>query len=92
MAEHPDRAETPAPQVRVRYWGAAKAAAGVADESVEDALDAVRARHVDEPGFDKVLSVCSFLVGEAPLGTRDPADVTVPDGAVLDVLPPYAGG
>jgi sulfur-carrier protein len=94
-----DSAETSvsAARVRVRYWAAAKAAAGVADETLEgrtvaDVLAAARDRHRDEPRFDKVLSVCSFLLGETPLGRRDVADVKVADGDVLDVLPPFAGG
>jgi molybdopterin synthase sulfur carrier subunit len=97
-----DGAETTvsAPRVQIRYWAAAKAAAGVADETVEgrtvaDVLAAARDRHSDDPRFDrfdKVLSVCSFLLGETPLGRRDLADVDVADGDVLDVLPPFAGG
>jgi sulfur-carrier protein len=102
MPEAADRAETsvstfPAPRVRIRYWAAAKAAAGVADEVVEartvaEALAAARAAHAAEPRFDKILSVCSFLLAEAPLGNRDFADVAVADGDLLDVLPPFAGG
>jgi molybdopterin converting factor small subunit len=83
--------------VQIRYWAGARAAAGVADELVEgrsvaDALSAARDRHRDEPRFDKVLSVCSFLLGEQPLGTRDLSGVTLADGDVIDVLPPFAGG
>ena len=38
---------------------------------------------------DRLLAVCSVLVD----GTRDPDGTTpVPDGAVVDVLPPFAGG
>ena len=93
----PDQARASAPRVRVRYWAAAKAAAGVpgdtvAGRSVAEVLDAVRERHRDDPRFDKVLSVCSFLLSEAPLGTRDLSDVPVADGDTLDVLPPFAGG
>ena len=97
-----DEAETSgslvsAPRVRIRYWAGARAAAGVADEVVEartvaDALAAARAAHADEPRFAAILSVCSFLLAEAPVGTRDLADVAVVDGDILDVLPPFAGG
>jgi sulfur-carrier protein len=102
VPEPADRAETSvstvsAPKVRIRYWAAARAAAGVADEVVEartvaDALAAARAAHTGEPRFATILSVCSFLLAEAPLGTRDLAHVAIVDGDILDVLPPFAGG
>jgi molybdopterin converting factor small subunit len=83
--------------VHVRYWAAAKAAAGLAEEvvagrTVADVLAAAGELHRDEPRFDEVLSVCSFLLDERPVGARDRATVEVADGAVLDVLPPFAGG
>jgi molybdopterin converting factor small subunit len=83
--------------VRVRYWAGAKAAAGVdaeeiAGRTVAEVLAAARGRHRDEPRFDRVLSVCSFLLGEQPIGSRDLAEVEVGDGDILDVLPPFAGG
>jgi hypothetical protein len=33
-----------------------------------------------------------LLLGEEPLGTRDPATVRVGPGDVIEVLPPFAGG
>jgi molybdopterin converting factor small subunit len=88
------------PRVEVRYWAAAKAAAGVPADTVEartvaDALDAVRDLHRDSARFAQVVSICSFLLDERPLGGRDRAalaGVALADGAVLDVLPPFAGG
>lgn len=82
--------------VTVRYWAAAKAAAGLPEEqldasgSLADLLDAVRARH-GEP-LAGVLARCSYLVDEVSPGTTPAASVPVPDGAVVDVLPPFAGG
>ena len=83
--------------VTVRYWAAARAAAGVAEEqhtdvaTLADLLSACRARH---PGaaLDRVLAACSFLVDEHPVGTRAHADVLLPEQAVVEVLPPFAGG
>ncbi len=89
---------TGAPQVVVRYWAAARAAAGL-DEEGYDApadlgalLDAVRARHGAGSRLAEVLARCSYLVDEVSPGRRAPADVPVPAGAVVDVLPPFAGG
>ena len=84
-------------RVTVRYWAAARAAAGVAyDElfgsSVADVLTAARERHEQEPRFAQVLSVCSLLLGDRPLGTSDLSRVELADGDVLEVLPPFAGG
>ena len=81
--------------VTVRYFAAAKEAAGVGEEQVDaatlaQALEAVRARHEDR--FTTVLARCTFVVGGAPVGGRDHASVAMDDGAVVDVLPPFAGG
>jgi molybdopterin converting factor small subunit len=53
----------------VRYWAAAKAAAGVGDEpydagTLAEALDAARERHPGE--FVRVLRRCSFLIDGDP--------------------------
>jgi len=85
-------------EVLVRYWAAAKAAAGVAEERFDAVptlaalLDAVRARHNDGRLAD-VLQRCSYLVDEVSPGAgRDPSDVVLEGAAVVDVLPPFAGG
>ena len=89
---------TGSPQVVVRYWAAARAAAAVDEESYDAPadlgalLDAVRARHGVGSRLAEVLARCSYLVDEVSPGRRAPADVTVPAGAVVDVLPPFAGG
>ncbi|HWB67978.1 MAG TPA: MoaD/ThiS family protein [Mycobacteriales bacterium] len=79
----------------IRYWAAARAAAGVAEESyAADTLAAVlfdvRSRHDER--FARVLAGCSFLVDGAPVGTRHPDTVRLVDGATIEVLPPFAGG
>ncbi len=89
----PDRDEP----VRVRYWAALRAAAGVDAEQVPagtlaEVLDVARHRHADSDRFAKVLGICSVLVAEQPVGIRDHAQVSVPPGATVDLLPPFAGG
>ncbi|QKW28210.1 MoaD/ThiS family protein [Streptomyces seoulensis] len=82
-------------KVTVRYWAAAKAAAGVAEEPCEaltlaEALDAVRERH---PGaLARVLLRCSFLIDGDPVGTRGHETVRLIEGGTVEVLPPFAGG
>lgn len=83
--------------VTVRYWAAIRAAAGVADEQVEaatlaDLLAEIRTRHADSDRFSDVLDICSILVSEVPAGSREPADVALADGDVVELLPPFAGG
>jgi len=81
--------------VTVRYYAAARAAAGVETESVEVPtgatvdilLKTVRARHGDE--FGRVLDRCSFLLDEVAVRDRE---APLHDGALVDVLPPFAGG
>jgi molybdopterin synthase sulfur carrier subunit len=55
-------------------------------------LDAVRRMHADNPRLLQVLGVSSLLLGDIPLGLRDPSSVGVDHGDVLQVLPPFAGG
>ena len=82
-------------RVSVRYFAAARAAAGAETESLELAGDvtvdsvlaAVVKRHGDE--LARVLERCSFLLDEVAVRDRS---VPLPDRATLDVLPPFAGG
>ena len=77
----------------VRYWAAAKAAAGVAEESFEAAtLGELVAKITANEELGRVLPRCSFLVNGQPAGKRDPYQVELPQGAVVEVLPPFAGG
>jgi molybdopterin converting factor small subunit len=85
--------------IRVRYWAAAKAAAGVdSDElpvSGPATLAEVRARAAElHPGgrLAEVLAACSTLVGDQPVGTADPASVVIEPGSSVEFLPPFAGG
>ena len=78
-------------RVTIRYWAAAKSAAGVAEEQVEavtldDALAAAVA--VRGAALERVLARCSFLVD----GVRGDRSAALPAGATVEVLPPFAGG
>ncbi len=79
----------------LRYWAAARAAAGVAEEqtSAQTLAEALLlARSLRDDRFGRVLAVCSFVVDGDPVGARDHAEVRLPPGGLVDVLPPFAGG
>jgi len=86
--------------ITVRYWAAARAAAGVAEDRIPVAeslsVTDIRARaltlHPEAERLGAVLQVCSVLVDETPLGRRDPAEVLVEPGSTVEFLPPFAGG
>ena len=75
--------------IRVRYWAAAKAAAGTdADDvpvngsiTLAELRAAAAALH---PGtrLAEVLAACSTLVGDRPVGTADPATYVIEPGLV----------
>lgn len=78
--------------ILVRYFAAARAAAGVSEEKVSaatvaDLLSVVSQAH--GPKLASVLERCSFLVDGLACHDR-----TAPLAAdtVVDVLPPFAGG
>ncbi|MBO0829807.1 MAG: MoaD/ThiS family protein [Streptosporangiales bacterium] len=80
----------------IRYWAAARDAAGTAEESYQaddlgELLELVRGQH-GGGRFADVLACCSFLVDGAPVGTRSPDSVVLPEGATVEALPPFAGG
>ncbi|MCK8680518.1 MULTISPECIES: MoaD/ThiS family protein [Streptomyces] len=79
----------------IRYWAAAKAAAGTPEEpyaadNLAEALAAARERHPGE--LVRVLQRCSFLVDGDPVGTRGHDTVALAEGGTVEVLPPFAGG
>ncbi|HEX6498539.1 MAG TPA: MoaD/ThiS family protein [Micromonosporaceae bacterium] len=78
--------------VTVRYFAGARAAAGTSEEkiavsSLTGLVDDLVARHGERLG--KVLAISSYLVDGVAWHDRD---ATLPDGATVDVLPPFAGG
>jgi molybdopterin converting factor small subunit len=94
-----DEVETPVGVVTMRYWASARAAAGVAEDIVAVdgplTLAELRVRAVAfHPGtnLEAVLGVCSVLVGDRPVGSRDPATVRLEPGDTVEFLPPFAGG
>ncbi|OON78855.1 MoaD/ThiS family protein [Streptomyces tsukubensis] len=79
----------------MRYWAAAKAAAGRAEEpydaeTLAEALAQARVRHPGE--LSLVLSRCSFLIDGDPVGARGHETVRLAEGGTVEVLPPFAGG
>jgi molybdopterin converting factor small subunit len=80
--------------VTVRYFAAARAAAGAEIETVTIQSGTTVAGLVDELGerdaeLAKVLKRCSFLCDG--VAVRD-AGVTLKAEQIIDVLPPFAGG
>ncbi|GAB3075012.1 MoaD/ThiS family protein [Intrasporangium mesophilum] len=76
--------------VTVRYWAAARAAAGVdadlhAGATVGEVVDAAVAAH---PALVRVAAVATFLL-DGRAATRE---APVEAGATVEVLPPFAGG
>ncbi len=85
--------------IRVRYWAAAKAAAGTDGDDVAVnapiSLAELRRTAADlHPGtrLAEVLAACSTLVGDQPVGTADPASFLIDPGSSVEFLPPFAGG
>lgn len=89
---------TPTSSVTVRYWAAARAAAGIESEAVAapeggvtitELAAVVTARHTD---LDRVMQVASVLVEGRSVARADwPARLVAP-GEVVEILPPFAGG
>jgi len=81
--------------VTVRYFAGARAAAGLDAEPVElspgdtvhDVLATIASRHGER--LTKILAASSLLLDEVAIRDRS---MPLRVGAVLDVLPPFAGG
>jgi sulfur-carrier protein len=86
-------------EITVRYWAAARSAAGVATDRIEvqgpvslgEVVRRAAALHPDTR-LPAVLKVCSVLVGDRPVSSSEPREVMVPPGASVEFLPPFAGG
>jgi molybdopterin converting factor small subunit len=84
-------------QGTIRYWAAAKAAAGVDEEpydaaTLADALAQAAGLDGRDADFGRVIGRSSFLVDGLPVGKRPHEAVELPEGGVVEVLPPFAGG
>lgn len=81
--------------VTVRYFAAARTAAGTDSEQVADVatLAELVALLAGRGGpLGEVLARCSYLVDEVSPGTRSLTEVPLAADAVVDVLPPFSGG
>ena len=84
--------------INVRYWAAAKAAAGTAEDVIPTELPLSLAEVVRRCGelhperLPQVLRACSTLVDDRPTASSDPASVMVLLGQTVEFLPPFAGG
>lgn len=84
-------------KVTIRYWAAAKEAAGTAQEDVDavtlrDALNTAVASRKPDERLATVIGRSSFLVNADPVGRVAHESIMLGDGAVIEVLPPFAGG
>jgi molybdopterin converting factor small subunit len=78
--------------VLVRYFAGARAAAGIDEDklaaaTLDDLVTTVTTRRGARLGG--VLTACTFLVDGLACHDRH---APLPEGAVVDVLPPFAGG
>jgi molybdopterin synthase sulfur carrier subunit len=89
--------------VTLRYWAAAKEAAGIAEEAIDagtlaEALAAARGKAgpggpaEQDERLRAVLARSSFLIDGEPVGSRARDGVVLEDASVIEVLPPFAGG
>ena len=85
----------------LRFWAAAREAAGTAEETVRAATlagalrEAVSRRggaHGGGAALQRVLERSSVLLDGVQVGRSEPESVPLPDGAVVEILPPFAGG
>jgi molybdopterin synthase sulfur carrier subunit len=84
-------------KVTIRYWAAAREAAGMPEESVEavslaDALDEAIARRTAGSRLQEIFARSSFLIDANPVGRAARESIMLDDGSVIEVLPPFAGG
>ena len=79
--------------VLVHYYGGTAEATGTTEETIELPIDLTVDQVLEHLGklhsdLGRILGVCTLFVN----GFAARGDQTVPDGAQVDVLPPFAGG
>jgi molybdopterin synthase sulfur carrier subunit len=84
-------------KVTMRYWAAAREAAGQAEQEVSAdtlaaALDSVVAERAPDTRLRDVLTRSSFLLDGDQVRRADHPYTRLTDGSVVEVLPPFAGG
>ena len=77
--------------VHIRYFAAARAAAGTDVATCEPSTLSSILAHAcsSNPALTHVVSQCSFLVDAVAVHDHE---IFVADGSVIDVLPRFAGG
>ena len=75
--------------ITIRYFAGAKAAAGVAEESLPEGSTINQLAQKKGDPLARVLHSASFLVDGLAWHDRE---APLPAGATVDVLPPFAGG
>lgn len=82
-------------RVTLRYFAAARAAAGVDEEPLTVATPTTLAAVLEAagrlhgPALQRVFDRCSFLRNSTAVHSTD---IALADGDAVDVLPPFAGG
>jgi sulfur-carrier protein len=73
----------------VRFWAAARRAAGHAEEpTTATTIAQLRAQLSERDALARIVGMASFLVD----GVRAFDETPISVGAIVDVLPPFAGG
>jgi molybdopterin synthase sulfur carrier subunit len=98
IASGPDQPQVG--QITVRYWASVRALTGVAEEFVAVSgpvtltwlVAGAVERHGARNRLAEALRSCSVLIGDRPVATCDPDEVSVLAGQSVEFLPPFAGG
>ena len=78
------------PEVTIRYFAAARSAAGESTATAEagSIKELVGTVSADRPELARILGICTFLLD----GERVTLETRLRPGSLVDALPPFAGG